>query len=703
MNQRILSLDLIRGFALLGVLAVNAAYYAAPLVSATNPEYGPLSVSTGTVWAWFVPYVFFEYKSIALFSMLFGASLYLVGGDRSEAVRSATLRRRLGWLLLFGMLHGIVLWFGDILLSYALIGLAVMRARSWKPRILMAIGLVLFAASMALILWMTTMITGMTSAERAAFIATSWAPSADALASQVAAYHHGWSAAQMANIGGWIDFQVQTLLFLSLRTAGLMLIGLALFKAGFLSGAMSRRIYVHWLGVGGVALAVLAWNGWDMARQGFPLERVQATGTLVTAGLAPLVAVGYASGLILIVRARLLPRLTAALAATGRMAFTNYLSQSILFSTLCWSGRGLGLYGTLSRLELMATVVVIFAGQMGYSSWWMARHSHGPFEQIWRRLSEPSARSAPRLTIPTAPAVESADLAKWFGSHTAVAGIDLSVPTGAIYGFLGANGAGKTTTIRMMLGLMQPSEGSVRIFGRDVQMDRMTTARATGALLEARATYDHLTGRENLDITRRLLSLPPGEIDRVLTMVDLRHAANRMVGQYSLGMRQRLGLARALIGSPRLLVLDEPMNGLDPDGIGDMRRTICGLPDAAGVTVFLSSHLLSEVEQVATHIGLMESGRLVVQGTLTALLGQTAPALQLRTGNDAMARALLAEAGIAAEFEEAGLILPDRGGAQEAAEVARMLVGAGLELRALTPRQPDLEALYLSWRKRKAA
>jgi ABC-2 type transport system ATP-binding protein len=299
--------------------------------------------------------------------------------------------------------------------------------------------------------------------------------------------------------------------------------------------------------------------------------------------------------------------------------------------------------------------------------------------------------------------VESSHLAKRFGAHAAVAGIGLSVPTGAIYGFLGANGAGKTTTIRMMLGLMRPSAGSVRIFGHDVQRDRVATARATGALLEARATYDHLTGHENLDITRRLLSLPPSEIDRVLAMVDLRHAANRKVGQYSLGMRQRLGLARALIGSPRLLVLDEPMNGLDPDGIADMRRTIRSLPDAAGVTVFLSSHLLAEVEQVATHIGLMESGKLVVQGTLADLLSHAAPALRLRTGNDARARALLAEAGIAADVEEAGLILPDHGGADEAAAIARMLVGAGLDLRALTPRPPDLEALYLSWSKRKAA
>jgi ABC-type multidrug transport system ATPase subunit len=300
-------------------------------------------------------------------------------------------------------------------------------------------------------------------------------------------------------------------------------------------------------------------------------------------------------------------------------------------------------------------------------------------------------------------AIESIGLAKRFGDRVAVSGIDLAVPAGAIYGFLGANGAGKTTTIRMLLGLMRPSGGTARIFGCDVRRDRMSAARQVGALLDARATYDHLTGRANLDITRRLLGLPAGEIDRVLAIVDLRAAAGRKAGHYSLGMRQRLGLARALLGSPRLLILDEPMNGLDPDGIADMRRTIRTLPDAMGVTVFLSSHLLVEVEQVATHIGLMASGRLVAQGTLTELLGLHAPALQLRTSDDRRAALLLAEAGFPVNAEEAGLTLPWQGGEAETATIARLLIGAGLDLRALTPRPADLEALYLSWSERKAA
>ena len=700
MKHRIPSLDLIRGFALFGVLAVNAAYFAAPLASVINPGFGPLSVSAGTTWSWFVPYVFFEYKSMALFSILFGASLFLVGGDRSDPVRSAALRRRLGWLALFGILHGVALWFGDILLSYAVTGFMLLRVRAWRPQTLMTVGIALFAASMGIIAALASMIAGMSPAQQKSFAAASWNLPAGALASQVGAYHHGWATAELANIGAWIDFQLQTLLFLTPRTAGLMMIGLALFKTGFLGGRMGTKVYARCLAIGAVALAILVWNGWDMARQGFPLVRVQTSGTLLTAGLAPIVSVGYASALILILRAGRMTWLTASLAAVGRMAFTNYLVQSIVMSSLFWSGRGLGLYGALTRPQVMEIALTLFAAQLALSAWWLRNHEHGPFERIWRRLSRPRNKRVATAAWPVGEmrlAIETAGLTKRFGAHTAVAAVDLAVPQGAIYGFLGANGAGKTTTIRMLLGLMRPNAGAARIFEHDVQYDRLLAARQIGALLEARATYDHLTGRDNLDITRRLLRLSEREVERVLTLVDLRHAAGKKVGHYSLGMRQRLGLARALLGAPRLLLLDEPMNGLDPEGIAEMRHTIRGLPDAAGVTVFLSSHLLAEVEQVATHIGLMASGRLVAQDTLAGLLGRTAPDLCLRTSDDRRAGALLADAGCPAIVEATGLIVPGHGGEGEAAGVACLLVDAGLSLHALTPRPADLEALYLSW------
>ena len=258
----------------------------------------------------------------------------------------------------------------------------------------------------------------------------------------------------------------------------------------------------------------------------------------------------------------------------------------------------------------------------------------------------------------TQPAIETSALARRFGQVHAVDGIDLAVPAGAIYGFLGANGSGKTTTIRMLLGLMRPDAGRARIFGHDVRRERRQAAALVGALLEARATYDHLSGRDNVDISRRLLRLPAAEAGRVLEMVGLAGAARRKVGHYSLGMRQRLGLARALLGTPRLLILDEPMNGLDPEGIADMRATIRALPERTGATIFLSSHLLSEVEQIATHVGVMLAGRLVAQGPVGALLAGAASDLFVRTGADAEADRLLHRIGLAPSAGEGGLLVP---------------------------------------------
>ena len=216
-------------------------------------------------------------------------------------------------------------------------------------------------------------------------------------------------------------------------------------------------------------------------------------------------------------------------------------------------------------------------------------------------------------------AIETTALVKRFGRREAVSGVDLQVPSGLVYGFLGPNGAGKTTTLRLLLGLLRPDAGSIRLLGRDVSRERLRAVRSVGALIETPALYDHLSGRANLDLTRRLLDLPRSEVDRALEVADLGDAVARRVGGYSLGMRQRLGLARALLGRPKLLLLDEPTNGLDPDGIQAMRRLIRNLPERTGATVFMSSHLLSEVEQTATVVGLLHRGRLVLQDRLDAL------------------------------------------------------------------------------------
>jgi uncharacterized membrane protein YeiB/ABC-type multidrug transport system ATPase subunit len=704
MAKRILSLDLIRGFALAGVLAVNAAYFAAPLSAVVNPGSGPLAVSGGSAWSWLLPYVLFEYKSMALFSMLFGASLYLVGGERGDVERSRVVRRRLAWLALFGAVHGIFFWFGDILLSYAVAGAIVLPLRSWAPRRLLILGLSLFALTMGLIALMAGMVASLHGRELAAFLATSWSPPSVTVAAEIAAYRSGFANALAANFGAWVEFQVQTLLFLTARTAGLMMIGLAAFKTGLLSGELPAPVYRRWLAIGGAALAILAWNGWDILRLDFPMARMQATGTLVTATLAPLVALGYAGGLILLLRTGRAKRLVAALAAAGRMAFTNYLLQSVLMSTLFWSGRGFGLYGQLSRPQVMIAAALLFAGQLVFSTFWLRRFEHGPLERLWRGLSLGRKR-APAPAFAAAGddglAIESHGLARRFGAIAAVDGIDLQVPAGAIYAFLGANGSGKTTTIRMLLGLTRPSAGSVRIFGHDVAEDRIGAARSVGALLEARATYDHLSGRANLDLTRQWLGLKASEVDRVLELVDLRAAADRKMGHYSLGKRQRLGLARALLGTPKLLLLDEPMNGLDPEGIVAMRETIRTLPERAGATIFLSSHLLAEIEPVATHVGVMRQGRLVAQGPVGTLLG--AADLIVRTGADAQAGDLLGQAGLAFRPSAEGLVVPGQGEGARAAAIARLLVEGGVAVHALAPHARDLESLYFACSARAAA
>jgi ABC-2 type transport system ATP-binding protein len=211
--------------------------------------------------------------------------------------------------------------------------------------------------------------------------------------------------------------------------------------------------------------------------------------------------------------------------------------------------------------------------------------------------------------------IETKDLTRRFGKVAAVNGLDLSVPGGCVYGFLGPNGAGKTTTIRMLLGLLRPDQGTVRLFGEALNGSRQRVLRKVGSLVESPSLYPNLTGRETLQLYGRLLGLDDAEVDRVLDIVRMTGAAERLVRGYSTGMRQRIGLAAALLGRPSLLILDEPTSGLDPAGILEMRQLLQGLPEAFGVTIFLSSHLLNEVEQVANRIGIIHQGQLVFQGS----------------------------------------------------------------------------------------
>ena len=295
-------------------------------------------------------------------------------------------------------------------------------------------------------------------------------------------------------------------------------------------------------------------------------------------------------------------------------------------------------------------------------------------------------------------AIESQGLGKRFGDQDAVADVDLLVPEGSVYGFLGPNGAGKTTTIRMALGLLHPSSGSIAIHGADVARERMKTAAMIGSMVEVPALYDKLTGRENLELGRVLIGAPKSDVDRVLEVVGLTDAAKRLAGRYSQGMRQRLGLARALLGKPKLLILDEPTNGLDPDGIREIRDLIREAPGLTGATVFVSSHLLAEVEQMATHVGIMHKGRLAAQGSLAELKGKGANLARIGVDDSKKALKLLKGAGFDAWLFEGGLklALPDGpGDAQVLAAANRALVEAGIAVFALEKAGRSLEDIYL--------
>ncbi|MFY8164790.1 MAG: ABC transporter ATP-binding protein [Brevundimonas sp.] len=294
-------------------------------------------------------------------------------------------------------------------------------------------------------------------------------------------------------------------------------------------------------------------------------------------------------------------------------------------------------------------------------------------------------------------AIETTELTRRFKRHLAVDAVSMTVPEQAVYGFLGRNGAGKTTTLKMLLGLIRPSGGTARICGIDVGNDRLGAARKVGALLEAHGFYGNLSGRENLDLTRTLIGLPRTEIDRVLEVVEMTEHARRRVSDYSLGMRQRLGLARAMLGAPPVLILDEPTNGLDPDGIADMRRFLGELPARTGATVLLSSHLLGEIEQTATHVGIIHQGRLVLEGELARLKAEMAPEIAVETDDPLRAAELAAARGFAVARSTDGIVAslkPGDDARAAAAALNRALVEAEIAVFAIGPRTRTLEGIY---------
>jgi len=292
--------------------------------------------------------------------------------------------------------------------------------------------------------------------------------------------------------------------------------------------------------------------------------------------------------------------------------------------------------------------------------------------------------------------IEVRGLVKRYGDLTAVAGVDLTVRSGDVYGYLGPNGAGKTTSLRMMLGLIRPTAGTVRLFGRD-PMQSVRALEGVAGFVEAPTFYPYLTARRNLELLAAFDGGDAGDrIDAALETVELSDRQRDRVGGYSHGMRQRLGIAAALLRAPRLLLLDEPATGLDPAGMRDMRLLIRRLA-AQGITVLLSSHLLGEVQEVCNRVAIVRAGRIVYEGEIAALAAGGGSRYRLQTTDDARALEVCrAQPGIADVTLEHGRITFV---AEEAsvAELSQALVEAGALIRALTPQAVTLEDLFFSF------
>ncbi len=281
--------------------------------------------------------------------------------------------------------------------------------------------------------------------------------------------------------------------------------------------------------------------------------------------------------------------------------------------------------------------------------------------------------------------------------------VDLSVPEGCIYGFLGPNGAGKSTTMKMLLGLIKPSEGEITILDTPFisqgqhasgEKTRLAVLKQTGSLIESPSYYGHLTGRENLEIICTLKNIPTKEIAEVLSLVRMEKQMDKKACHYSLGMKQRLGLAGALLGHPRLLLLDEPTNGLDPAGIQEMRELIRSLPEQYHMTVMVSSHLLSEIDQMADYAGIINKGQLIYQDSLLHLHEYSRRQLRLRTDNNTRALCILNEHRIDCSPDKDYLAFPEVNDGKTAFLISE-LVKAGIGILRVEEYQKSLEDIFL--------
>lgn len=292
-------------------------------------------------------------------------------------------------------------------------------------------------------------------------------------------------------------------------------------------------------------------------------------------------------------------------------------------------------------------------------------------------------------------AIETVGLTYNFGSQTVVKDLSLQVPKGSIYGFLGPNGAGKTTTIKILLNLLKSPADQVFIFGKEINNNRIASLKRMGALVEQPAIYAHLTGKENLVNRCMLLGIAKSKADEMLKLVGLADAASKKAGKYSLGMKQRLGIALALISDPELLLLDEPTNGLDPNGIIEIRNLMIELTTKHQKTILVSSHLLAEIERTATHVGIINKGQLLFQGPIGELQNLGKPLIKIETNNLRQTADILEKRGTSIIKSDENSIYTNFSSKEEISEIASILVKEGISIYGINKERQDLEYLFL--------
>lgn len=274
--------------------------------------------------------------------------------------------------------------------------------------------------------------------------------------------------------------------------------------------------------------------------------------------------------------------------------------------------------------------------------------------------------------------------------------LNLAVPKASIYGFLGANGAGKSTTIRTILGLLHPQSGNIHLFGKNITSHRLEVLKKVGTLIESPSLYKHLSGYDNLKIACKYLDVPISRINEVLELVNLSKDAHKISKKYSTGMKQRLGLAIALLTDPELLILDEPTNGLDPTGIIEIRNVLQQLHHQ-GKTIFLSSHLLPEIEKIATQVGIIKNGNMIFQGTIHELEQLRMHNLQVNIITSDAAKAAEALHGKhPTKLTSANSLELSLDGKEYLPGIIELLVNKGIKLYEVTPQKNDLEKLFIN-------